>query len=236
MSWPIGQIAASHGWGLLDVNAAFAELAPTPKDLGGWAVDALSIACLLRCADAAQPDGRRARALQQAVQRPQGESADHWSFQRRLHPARRDGDRLVFESTRPFEPALTDAWWLAYEWLSMADGELRAVDALLAERRPNRRFAAGSVEGSDTSRFGRRLWTTAATAGPRLRSPGAGRTSRAARSDRVATSRQGQLPARERPGRRRGRAERLRRQRGLAPGIAWTFGSAAIVNDRDGDE
>jgi signal transduction histidine kinase len=149
LEWLIGQIAASHGWTLIEVNATLAPLQPTPKDLGGFSVDALSIACMLRCADACQLDGRRARALQQAVQQPTGTSADHWNFQRRLHPARREDDRLIFESTRPFEPQLTDAWWLAYEWLSLADGELRAVDALLADRRPERRFSARSVAGTD---------------------------------------------------------------------------------------
>lgn len=152
----MGEIAASHGADASTLPSRFAKRSPTPKDFpASWQVDSFMLACLLRCADAAQLDGRRARAIQQAIQRPQGESADHWNFQRLLHPARLDGDRehpgdrLVFESTRPFPRELADAWWLGYDWLQMADEELRTVDSMLAEQRPARRFAARSVAAAD---------------------------------------------------------------------------------------
>jgi hypothetical protein len=146
----MGQIAASHGSDTSELSATF-NTSPTPKDFPrAWKVDSLSLACLLRCADAAQLDGRRARALQQVVQRPEGVSRDHWDFQRWLHPAHLLDDRLVFDSTRPFPRTHADAWWLAFDWLHMADGELRAVDALLGDRRPGRRLAARAIASIDS--------------------------------------------------------------------------------------
>jgi hypothetical protein len=145
LGWLIGRIAASHGSDSAELAFTFAT-SPIPKGFPrSWKVDSLSLACLLRCADAAQLDGRRARALQQAIQSPQGTSADHWNFQRWLHPAYLHDDRLIFASTRPFPGSSADAWWLAFDWLGMADQELRAADALLSDRRPKRRFAARSV-------------------------------------------------------------------------------------------
>ncbi len=150
LGWVIGQVAASHGDDLDVVDTKLRGIRPTPKDMGGLAVDALVLACLLRCADAVQLDGRRAREFRQLVQAPTGSSLEHWTFQASLHPARREADRLVFESIKPFAVDAADAWWLAYDWLVMADGEIRDVDALLADRRAERRFAARSVAAVDS--------------------------------------------------------------------------------------
>jgi hypothetical protein len=160
LGWLIGQIAASHGSDTVELSDAF-NTSPTPKDFPrSWKVDSLSLACLLRCADAAQLDGRRARALQQAIQRPHGVSADHWNFQRWLHPAYQSDGRLIFDSTRPFPRTSADAWWLAFDWLRMADNELRAVDALLGDKRPDRRFAARAIASVDSpTRMAERIRT-----------------------------------------------------------------------------
>jgi hypothetical protein len=161
LGWLIGKIAASHGSDASTLPAQFGGLLPTPKDFPSqWQIDSLVLACLLRCADAAQLDGRRARALQQAIQRPEGDSLNHWNFQRQLHPARLEDDRLIFESTRPFPREMADAWWLGYDWLRLASDELRTADAILAEERPSRRFAARSVAATDApARLAERVQT-----------------------------------------------------------------------------
>jgi hypothetical protein len=57
----IGKIAASHNWSIDDVKSRLRDQVNAP---GGWPsewrVDPIKIACLLRCADAAHLDDRRA--------------------------------------------------------------------------------------------------------------------------------------------------------------------------------
>jgi hypothetical protein len=150
LGWVIGQIAASHGQDLAFTDLKLRYVRPTPIDMQGMSVDALVLACLLRCADAIQLDGRRAREFQQLVQAPTDSAVDHWTFLALLHPAGPERDRLSFESVKPFPPAEAAAWWLAYDWLTMADHEIRDADALLADRRPERRFARRSIAAVDT--------------------------------------------------------------------------------------
>lgn len=148
--WLIGTIAASHWWDASALERAFANRGSRPKDFPAeWTIDPLTLACLLRLADAAHLDGTRARTLAQALQAPTEASQPHWTFQRLLQPVRRHGDQLVFESVRPFKRSEAEAWWLCLDTLRGADRELRAVDALLADSRSGFRFAAKSVAGVD---------------------------------------------------------------------------------------
>lgn len=163
VGWLIGTIAASHWWDPSALTPAFANRGAHPKDFPPeWTIDPLTLACLLRVADAAHLDGTRARAIAQAIQRPSSASQAHWTFQRLLQPVRRDGDQLMFESARPFARAEADAWWLCLDTLRAADRELRAVDALLADARSDRRFAVRSVAGVDhPGRLAERIHTEA---------------------------------------------------------------------------
>jgi hypothetical protein len=145
----IGVIAHSHGWEVDRLRHEFVEARGGPGWARQWGVDRLLVACLLRLADAANVDERRAPALLQALSSGMPkDSQHHWTFQRRLQPARRNGDRLEFSSTNGFPPREAPAWWLCYETLRMVDGELRQVDAMLSDlKRP--RLAARSVAGVD---------------------------------------------------------------------------------------
>jgi len=71
----IGEIASSHHWPIEDVGSRFKTQinAPSafPKD---WRVDPMKIACLLRCADAAHIDDRRAPDFLRALARREGVS------------------------------------------------------------------------------------------------------------------------------------------------------------------
>nr|WP_156875641.1 ATP-binding protein [Ornithinimicrobium pekingense] len=150
----IGEIAASHWWSIEEVAARFSSDEPigAPVDCpADWTVDELKLACLMRLADAAHLDERRAPGFLRAIRAPHEYSDLHWSFQGRLQRPRLAGDRLVYTSPRAFDVTDAQAWWVCYEALQMVDLELRSVDALLAERdRP--RFAAKGVRAIEEPR------------------------------------------------------------------------------------
>lgn len=153
----IGIIAYSHWWNVEDLHVLHDESLGPPVWCGNreWTIDALKLACLMRAADAAQIDARRAPPFIQALRRPGHLSEQHWSFQRRiatkptLSPG---GDRLLFKSSSSFPRNESDAWWLCFDTMSMVDRELRGVDALLSESdssaRP--RLAARGVVGVES--------------------------------------------------------------------------------------
>ncbi|MFF7063052.1 hypothetical protein [Pseudomonas sp. NPDC008258] len=75
-------------------------LSPAP-----WKVDVLKLALILRAADAAHIDGRRAPRFLQAMKKPVGISLHHWKFQARFNHPSRDIDPARKElclSSSPF--------------------------------------------------------------------------------------------------------------------------------------
>ena len=156
----MGQLAHSHWW---DVDVLPEQFGTRPTSLPGtpteWTVDQLKLACLLRLADAAQLDSRRAPSFLYAVRRPTGESDLHWGFQERLERPHALKDRLVYTSLRPFERDFSEHWWLAFDSLRAVDFEFRKVDALLYDLdRP--RFAVSGIAGVETpERFRRHVKT-----------------------------------------------------------------------------
>jgi len=146
----IGRLAHSHWWDIEILPKQFGQvvgsLADHPYE---WHIDPLKIACILRLADAAHIDSRRAPTFLHAFRNPIGPSREHWDFQHRLMRPRRVGDRLEYTSAGHFKKDEAGAWWLAYETIRMIDQQLRRVDALCADlKRP--RFAARSIAGADT--------------------------------------------------------------------------------------
>lgn len=153
----IGIIAYSHWWNVGDLQNLRDENLGPPVWCGArdWTIDALKLACLMRTADAAQIDARRAPPFLQALRRPDGLSERHWNFQRRISTKPTlapGGDRLRFTSSSSFPRSEADSWWLCYDTLSMVDRELRGVDALLSENelstRP--RLAARGIAGVES--------------------------------------------------------------------------------------
>lgn len=148
----IGRIAKSH-W--QDVSALPEIFSGIPLGAPGdfpsdWTVDELKLACLLRLADAAQIDDRRANLLLTPHRQPQGDSLAHWQFQERLMAVQVVDRRLVFNSANPFPVTLSAAWWNAFDAITMIDDELRKVDNLCADlNRP--RYSANAVAGADSS-------------------------------------------------------------------------------------
>lgn len=137
----IGKIAASHHWSIDRVSDEFSNQinAPGyyPRD---WRVDPIKIACILRCADAAHIDDRRAPDFLNALLRRQGLSAAHWKAQNRLNRIDVDlqdssGSTLIITSSSDFESTDADAWWVAYDAVCLCETEIRASNALLLSRK-----------------------------------------------------------------------------------------------------
>ncbi|WP_306214721.1 HD domain-containing protein [Actinoplanes sp. RD1] len=145
----IGRVAASHGEDVADLAGLDQRRGSSVDHPPHWEVDPLKIACVLRLADIAHIDQRRAPVYLHAYRRPSGDAHSHWYFQGRLTRPRVEGDRLVYTATEPFRREESNAWWLAQETIRSIDDELRRVDALCADLgRP--RFPVRAVAGADS--------------------------------------------------------------------------------------
>lgn len=145
----IGEIAESHWYNPheLETFAVKTVTAPVCLDPASWTVNPLKVAIILRVADAAHIDAKRAPRLLLAMNRPSGISQEHWRFQARLHQPHCDTARaeLVFSGS-PFPANEQTAWWLAFDAACLADKELSAADHLLRDHNQPRR-AAKEVAG-----------------------------------------------------------------------------------------
>lgn len=150
----IGRLAHSHWWPVDDLRNAFRRPLGSPAGFPeGWQVDTLKLACILRVADAAHVDARRAPGILKAFRNPGIGSIDHWTFQEHVHSPSRDEDYLVYTSGRPFPADEASSWWLCFDSLRMVDHELRGVDSLLVDLK-RKRLAVRGVAGVDSpSRF-----------------------------------------------------------------------------------
>ena len=150
----IGQIAASHWWGHDKLRLSLDRIVPAPPPFPtAWRLDLLKLASLLRVADAAHLDERRAPGFLWALrQRSLDEEANkHWLFQNRLTQPERRIDAIHYSSTSHFSKSESEAWWLAYETLQVVNTELRKTDIMLADlRTPDCRFAARRVAEVDS--------------------------------------------------------------------------------------
>ncbi|NRQ38006.1 hypothetical protein HII36_40180 [Nonomuraea sp. NN258] len=145
----IGRIAHSHWWAVSELPRLAQRQGSCPLLPPAWDVDPLKLACMLRLADAAHIDYRRAPMLLHAFRRPTGTSRDHWFFQERLFRPRVVDDRLEYTASTPFSRDEAEAWWLAFETIQLINDELRHVDALLADS-GRERFKVRSVVGADS--------------------------------------------------------------------------------------
>ena len=145
----MGQIAASHWQSVRYLGQTQNRIANPPAGFPGeWTVDVLKVAALLRLADAAHLDARRAPRLLRAIRQPPNAADLHWVFQGHLSRPTVQGDRLTFDSGEPFAAKDAAAWWLGFDLLRRIDEELRAVDTLFSDLGRDR-FAARGVAGID---------------------------------------------------------------------------------------
>jgi hypothetical protein len=145
----IGQVAHSHWWSLAEVERRFDRQIGAPHWApASWTTDPLKVACILRAADAAHVDGRRAPSFQKIFANISPSSRLHWDFQERLNKSYVRDDALVFTSGQAFSLNDANAWWLCLDTLRMVDSELRGIDGLLSDR-SMARFLARRVAGID---------------------------------------------------------------------------------------
>lgn len=132
----IGEVAESHWYNPHDLEdfSTRTVTAPVCISPAPWTVNILKVAVLLRVADAAHIDSRRAPRLLLAINQPNGISQEHWRFQARLNQPSCNVSRaeLIFSGS-PFPENEKDAWWLAYDAACLVDKELSAADHLLRD-------------------------------------------------------------------------------------------------------
>ena len=146
----IGNIAYSHHVSIGQLESLLgSRLGAYSGFPSEWTVDPITIACLLRTADAAHIDERRAPRFLKTLIRPQGLSDTHWIFQGKLAKARVEGDALVYTSGPEFELRDAEAWWLCFDTIQMINTELSGVDVLL-ENTGRDRFVARRVRGAES--------------------------------------------------------------------------------------
>ncbi|GLX14174.1 hypothetical protein Pstr01_24130 [Pseudomonas straminea] len=146
----IGEIAHSHWWSISEIERRFTDQIGSPPwaSASDWHVNPLKLACILRAADAAHLDARRAPTFVRSLTTLNSTSAQHWDFQEKLLKPYLKEDALIFTSGESFPLQEASAWWTCLDSLRMVDKELRNIDALLTEH-SEPRFSAKRVAGAD---------------------------------------------------------------------------------------
>jgi hypothetical protein len=135
-----GAVAERHNRSIEEVGSNLRSQINAPGTYPAeWRVDEIKIACLLRCADAAHLDDRRAPDFVHALLRRSGVSFDHWKSQNWLGRIDIDlsdnsGKSAIITSTRPFKAEDSAAWWIAYDAIELLDREVKSSNALLRSR------------------------------------------------------------------------------------------------------
>lgn len=147
----IGIIAHSHHWsikGLLgEMQQTLGAFGETPSH---WAVDCIKVALLLRCADAAHLDHRRAPRLLFALTQPAGVARTHWTFQAKIAKPQARDNRLLYTSRSAFSLAEVDAWHLCWDMMKMVDRELSDSCDVLVDRKSTP-FSLSGVVGAKSA-------------------------------------------------------------------------------------
>lgn len=149
----IGKIAASHWWPIEKVETDLKRKLGSPSSYpANWDVDCLKIACLLRCADAAHIDNRRAPSLLKVLRKPSGVSQSHWTFQSKLSRPLLENDLLVYNSSRSFNEDDVESWWIAFDTIRMIDNEIKNVNITLKNngRKPFKAYGVKGANNVDT--------------------------------------------------------------------------------------
>lgn len=147
----IGRIAYSHHASAGQLPVLLGNVVGAHIDLpSDWSVDPIKVACLLRTADAAHIDERRAPRFLKRILTLSGLSEQHWNFQSKLAKPRLEADSLIYTSGPEFGLKDADAWWLCFDTIKMIDRELTDADILL-DNMHRKRFAGRRVRGSESS-------------------------------------------------------------------------------------
>ncbi len=142
----IGRIAASHWWPISQLHDLPPRVNAGDNIPAAWLVNPFKIACLLRVADIAHIDHRRAPKFLHVIVKPSASSDAHWVFQSKIGKPSIDRTFLVYTGS-PFDINEAEAWWLGYDMLSSIDDELRAANGFL-DGQSIPLFAASAVKGA----------------------------------------------------------------------------------------
>ena len=151
----IGRIAASHHWDMDKVELEFkdeAQINPLAEFPGNWTINALKLACILRCADAGHIDNGRAPDCIYHSLVVNGVSRDHWEAQNHLGQVTEDSDNprlLRITSTNRYKKSDFSAWNVAYEAVKLFDDELKKSNDLL-RRNTFEEFPHKGVSGANS--------------------------------------------------------------------------------------
>lgn len=142
----IGQVAESHHWTLEEIERTLGSRNAMPSP-DGDTVDLAYVACLLRVIDFAHISRARAPQIDRALRREvPAESLVHWDAQANITGPTREGDFLMYGSTKPSNS--TDAWWLFFDMVSGLDAEIRgAYEYLHGRTISSSRFSLKGVKG-----------------------------------------------------------------------------------------
>lgn len=155
----IGAVAASHHWSiskLLELRSA-AGVAP---ELGNdWVVDERKLAAIIRTADIAHIDSRRAPSMHYALQRPVGTSELHWRFQSKIAKPSVEAGLLTYTSGTKFSRSEANAWWLAFETVQQIDAEVVATNRFLSQIGLQEMGAKGAAGASSLDVFAKQCST-----------------------------------------------------------------------------
>jgi len=148
----IGEIAESHNWSSEKVFNTFQHRKINPPGFlneKDWEVDCLKIAFILRTADAAHIDSRRAPSYLFSFLNPQKTSRLHWLYQNKLGKLKLIDNKLRINSGSSFNETERSAWWLAFDTAQMIDKELKSAFYYLCDggREP---LSAQSVLGIES--------------------------------------------------------------------------------------
>jgi hypothetical protein len=139
LGYIIGLIGASHHWDISKLTVRLQSIVGAPSGFPEtWSIRPVLLACLLRCADAAQLEQARTPDFLYGLLKLQGISELHWRAQNRIAAPvvdQNDAKALVYSSTMPFTAQDADAWWIAFDALQIANRELQTTDALLRDLR-----------------------------------------------------------------------------------------------------
>jgi len=134
----IGRIARSHHWDAERLQYELTDnLGGSPQLPQEWTINEIKLACLLRCADAAQIDRTRAPILLYAALSPKGHSSLHWQAQLKLNRPSLKKDSIHFSSSSTYSSSEADAWWVVFDLAKILDKELRASNAILTNIEEN---------------------------------------------------------------------------------------------------
>ncbi len=144
----IGKISASHWQDVDDLRQLPELLTAGPGIPADWDVDPQKVACVLRIADAAHIDHRRAPLWLKVLEQPSGVSRNHWQFQNKLGKPKRQDDALIYTGSG-FTEDNAESWWFCFDTIRMIDKELHAVDVFLEDNQ-KKRFGVNHVKAAES--------------------------------------------------------------------------------------